>query len=84
MAATAVHHNRKRTESDASTLEQILGSQGIATTVETALILQQDVDLFVNGKDTEQREIRYTWNNPGFVEAGDVVEASLLHSSVIV
>ena len=82
IAVVAVHHNRKRTESDASPLEQILGSQGIAATVETALILQQapgtqDVDLFVTGKDIEQREIRYTWNNPGFVEAGDVVEASL-------
>ena len=82
IAVVAVHHNRKRTESDASPLEQILGSQGIAATVETALILQQapgtqDVDLFVTGKDIEQREIRYKWNNPGFVEAGDVVEASL-------
>jgi len=82
IAVVAVHHNRKRTESDASPLEQILGSQGIAATVETALILQQapgtqDVDLFVTGKDIEQKEIRYKWNNPGFVEAGDVVEASL-------
>jgi hypothetical protein len=80
----AVHHNRKKTETDASPLEQILGSQGIAATVETALILQQvtgsqDVDLFATGKDIEQQEIRYKWNNPGFVEAGDVVEASLGH-----
>ena len=82
IAIVAVHHNRKRTETDASPLEQILGSQGISATVETALILQQapgtqDVDLFATGKDVEQQEIRYKWDSPGFIAVGNVVTASL-------
>ena len=59
-----------------------MGSQGIAATVETALIMMQapgsqDVNLFATGKDIEQQEIRYKWENPGFMEAGDAVEAAL-------
>ena len=82
IAIVAVHHNKKVTESDLPPLEQILGSQGIAATVETALVMQQvtgsqDVNLFATGKDIEQQEIRYRWQNPGFMEAGDAVEASL-------
>ena len=37
----------------------------------------QDVNLFATGKDIEQQEIRYKWQNPGFIEAGDALEASL-------
>jgi uncharacterized membrane protein len=82
IAVVAVHHNKKVTESDLPPLEQILGSQGIAATVETALIMMQapgsqDVNLFATGKDIEQQEIRYKWENPGFIEAGDAVEAAL-------
>jgi hypothetical protein len=82
IAVVAVHHNKKVTESDLPPLEQILGSQGIAATVETALIMMQapgsqDVNLFATGKDIEQQEIRYKWENPGFMEAGDAVEAAL-------
>ena len=78
----AVHHNRKQTEISGSPLESILGSQGIAATVETALVLKQvtgsqHVDLFVSGKDVEQQEIRLHWENPGFSEIGDALEASL-------
>ena len=78
----AVHHNKKAAESDLSPLEQILGSQGIAATVETALVMQQvtgsqDVNLFATGKDIEQQEIRYKWQNPGFIKAGGALEASL-------
>ena len=82
IAIVAVHHNKKITESDLPPLEQILGSQGIAATVETALIMMQapgsqDVNLFATGKDIEQQEIRYKWDHPGFIEAGDAVEAAL-------
>ena len=82
IAIVAVHHNKKMTETCLPPLEQILGSQGIAATVETALIMMQapgsrDVNVFATGKDIEQQELRYRWENPGFSEAGDTVEASL-------
>ena len=56
----AVHHNRKQTEISESPMESISGSQGIAATVQTALILKQmtesqHLDLFLSGKDVEQQ-----------------------------
>ena len=44
------------------TLDSILGSQGIAATLDTILIMQaqtgtKDVNLFVTGKDVEQQEL---------------------------
>ena len=82
IAVVAVHHNRKKTDTDGSPLDAILGSQGISATVETILILQQvvgsqSIDLFVTGKDIVEQELRYEWQSPGFAAAGETIEAEL-------
>lgn len=82
IAIIVVHHTRKSTGAEASPLETILGSQGIGATVETALVLQQDVGsrnitVYLTGKDVDQRDIAYRWDNPGFQPQGDPVVAQL-------
>lgn len=81
----AVHHTKKKTDYESSPLDNILGSQGIAATVETILVLEQvigsqDVNLFVTGKDVEQREdYRLTWTDSGFSEPEGRAFAELGH-----
>ena len=75
-------HSRKKTDYEVETLDSILGSQGIAATLDTILIMQaqtgtKDVNLFVTGKDVEQQELALTWNHPSFSEP----RSSALHSS---
>jgi hypothetical protein len=82
IAIIVVHHSRKSTGMEASPLETILGSQGIGATVETALVLQQDVGsrgitVHLTGKDVDQRDIAYRWDYPGFQPQGDPVVAKL-------
>jgi len=57
-----VHHTRKANENDAHPVERILGSQGIAATVETIMVMKQelgsqDIALHVTGKDVQQQEL---------------------------
>ena len=71
LAIVLVHHTRKASESDASPVETILGSQGIAATVETIMVMKQekgsqDVGLYITGKDVEQQELVLPWQSPGF------------------
>jgi len=79
----AIHHTKKATDFDSSPLDKILGSQGIAATVETILILEQvtgsqDVNLFVTGKDVEQREdYRLSWTDAGFSDPHNRTMAEL-------
>ena len=82
IAVIVVHHSRKSTGMEASPLETILGSQGIGATVETALVLQQakgsrNITVHLTGKDVDQRDIAYRWDNPGFQPQGDPVVAHL-------
>ena len=79
----AVHHTKKKTDFEAEPLDMVLGSQAIVATVETILIMQrvvgsQNVDLFITGKDVEQREdYRLTWTDRGFSDPEDRTLASL-------
>lgn len=77
-----VHHTRKAKEGDASPVETILGSQGIAATVETIMVMKpeigsQDVGLYITGKDVEQQELVLPWQSPGFGWPQDMVEGRL-------
>ena len=54
-----VHHTKKKTDYEVEPLDSILGSQGIAATFDTILIMRaqtgtRDINLFVTGKDVEQ------------------------------
>ena len=77
-----VHHTRKAKEGDASPVETILGSQGIAATVETIMVMKpeigsQDVGLYIAGKDIEQQELVLPWQSPGFGRPQDMIEGRL-------
>ena len=77
-----VHHTRKATESDSSPVERLLGSQGIAATVETIMVMKQetgsqDVALHVTGKDVEQQDWVLPWEAPGFGWPKNMNEAQL-------
>jgi len=70
-----VHHTKKANgEFENTPIDKILGSQGIAATVETIIILEQvrgsqDVNLFITGKDVQQQEeYRLHWTDKGFSE----------------
>ena len=60
-----------------------MGSQGIAGTAETILVLEQKkpalkmLSFIMTGKEVEQREIAYNWNSPGFIGCGDARFAGL-------
>ncbi len=78
----AVHHNRKASDTDFDPLENILGSQGIAGTVETAHVLQKvpnssNVKVHFTGKDIEKQDVVYKWENPGFSILGDETTSRL-------
>ena len=82
IAIIVVHHTRKSTGAEASPLETILGSQGIGATVETVLVLQQvtgsrNITVHLTGKDVDQNDLAYRWDNPGFQPQGDPVVAHL-------
>ena len=77
-----VHHTRKVTDNTASPVESILGSQGIAATVETIMVMKQetgsqDVGLYITGKDVEQQELVLPWQSPGFSWPREMTEARL-------
>ena len=73
----AVHHTKKKTDFEISPLDKILGSQAIAATVETIIVLErvtgsQDINLFITGKDVEQNdEYRLNWTENGFSDPED-------------
>jgi len=79
MISIIVVHHTKKTNGDFenSPIDQILGSQAVAATVETIIILQQvrgsqDVNLFITGKDVEQKdEYRMHWTEKGFSDPED-------------
>ena len=79
----AVHHtSKKNSDAERTPIERIMGSQGIAGTAETIMVLEQktgsqNVILHMTGKEVEQREIAYSWNSPGFIESGDARFAEL-------
>ena len=79
----AVHHTKKNIDPAYNPIESILGSQGIAATVETILVLRQvpgsqDATLFVTGKDIEHRDdLLLRWKNPGFESPENATEARL-------
>ena len=79
----AVHHTKKKTDFETEPLDLILGSQAIAATVETILVLQraprsQNIDLFVTGKDVEEvDDYTLVWNGHGFNEPVERRLASL-------
>jgi len=83
IALLAVHHTGKKTsDAERTPIERIMGSQGIAGTAETIMVLEQvvgsqSVTLHLTGKDVEQQEIAYTWLSPGFAEEGDARYAAL-------
>ena len=82
IAIIIVHHTRKVTDSTASPVESILGSQGIAATVETIMVMKQEtgsqnVGLYITGKDVEQQELVLPWQSPGFSWPRDMTEARL-------
>lgn len=82
LAIVLVHHTRKASESDASPVETILGSQGIAATVETIMVMKQEkgsqnVGLYVTGKDVEQQELVLPWQSPGFGWPSEMIKARL-------
>ena len=72
-----VHHTKKTTDFETTPIDRILGSQAIAATDETIIILEQckgsqDVNLFITGKDVEQNEeYRLHWTDHGFSEPED-------------
>jgi hypothetical protein len=66
-----IHHTKKKTDFEVDPIDSILGSQGIAATVETILVMQampksKDVSLFVAGKDVEPQELYLEWHYPSF------------------
>ena len=79
----AVHHTKKKTDVETEPLDMVLGSQAIVATVETILLMQRvigsrDVDLFITGKDVEQREdYRLNWTDSGFSDPQNRTLASL-------
>ena len=79
----AVHHAKKKTDVETEPLDMVLGSQAIVATVETILLMQRvigsrDVDLFITGKDVEQREdYRLNWTDSGFSDPQNRTLASL-------
>lgn len=82
LAIILVHHTRKATESDSSPVERLLGSQGIAATVETIMVMKQEtgsqnVALHVTGKDVEQQDWVLPWQAPGFGWPREMTEARL-------
>lgn len=82
IAIIIVHHTRKVTDSTASPVESILGSQGIAATVETIMVMKQEtgsqnVGLYITGKDVEQQELVLPWQSPGFSWPREMTEARL-------
>lgn len=82
LAIVLVHHTRKASESDASPVETILGSQGIAATVETIMVMKQErasqnVGLYITGKDVEQQELVLPWQSPGFGWPSEMIIARL-------
>lgn len=82
LAVILVHHTRKATDNDSSPVERLLGSQGIAATVETIMVLKQepgsqDVALHVTGKDVEQQDWILPWHSPGFGWPKEMTEARL-------
>ena len=82
LAIVVVHHTRKATDNDASPVETILGSQGIAATVETIMVMRQEVGsrnagLYITGKDVEQQELVLPWQGPGFGWPREMTEARL-------
>ena len=78
-----VHHTKKKIDVETEPLDSVLGSQAIVATVETILIMQrviggQDIDLFITGKDVEQREdYRLSWTDRGFSDPLNRTLASL-------
>ena len=82
LAIILVHHTRKATESDSSPVERLLGSQGIAATVETIMVMKQEIGsqnvaLHVTGKDVEQQDWVLKWQAPGFDWPKEMTEARL-------
>ena len=82
IAILVVHHTKKTTEVAIDPVEKILGSIGIAVTLETILILEkkpgtQNRNLFVTGKDVEQADYHLTWNEAGYDFHENAVEAAL-------
>lgn len=79
----AVHHTKKKTDFETEPLDMVLGSQAIVATVETILIMERvvgsrDVNLFITGKDVEQREdYRLCWTERGFSDPQDRTLAAL-------
>lgn len=68
-----VHHTKKKTDYEIEPLDSILGSQAIAGTVETVLVMQKiigtkNVSLFVTGKDVEEQDLTLPWRYPGYSE----------------
>ena len=64
-------------------VETILGSQGIAATVETIMVMKpeigsQDVGLHIASKDVEQQELVLPWQSPGFGWPQDMIEGRLV------
>ena len=56
-----MHHTKKKTDYETTPIDSILGSQAIAATVETIIVIEQakgsqDVNLFITGKDVEQND----------------------------
>ena len=77
-----VHHTKKENgEFESTPIDKILGSQGIAATAETIVVLEQargsqDANLFITGKDVEQQEEhRLHWTEQGFSEPQNKVLA---------
>ena len=66
-----VHYTRKQTDYETTPIDSILGSTAIGATVETILLMQRvplskDVDLFITGKDVEERtDYRLVWTDRG-------------------
>ncbi len=82
LAIILVHHTRKATDTDSSPVERLLGSQGIAATVETIMVMKQEtgsqnVALHVTRKDVEQQDWVLPWQAPGFGWPREMTEARL-------
>ena len=82
VALLIVHHTRKPSDNPGSPLDQILGSQGISATIETALVIKQSIGsqnalVYLTGKDVEQAETEFEWQDPGYELLGHAVETSL-------
>ena len=82
IAILLVHHTRKVTDAAVSPFENLLGSQAIAGTVETIMVMtkeigKKDCKLHVTGKDVEQNEFYLKWNGDGFDFSHDPELATL-------